>query len=131
MKAALSALAIAGAVVAAGLAPAGAQAPRDRITRVIVYGTDACPRGGGSDDIVICARRPDSERYRVPRELRDQLSADDPESHSWAATAESLEYVGRGGIESCSTIGPGGASGCLVQLIRTARKEREAAGPPR
>jgi hypothetical protein len=123
MKAALFVVTAAAAAMVPP-APMSAQAPTsERITRVIVYGTDPCPRGPDGE-IVVCARRPDSERYRVPRELRDQVTADDPESTSWAAKAESLEYVGRGGIQSCSTTGPGGASGCWNEMVRAWRDDR-------
>ncbi|TFI59171.1 hypothetical protein E2493_06510 [Sphingomonas parva] len=123
MKAALSAIA-AGTAALALLAPAQAQTnSRERISRVVVYGSDPCPQGPDGE-IVVCARRPDGERYRVPRELRDEVTADDPESTSWAAKAESLEYVGRGGIQSCSTTGPGGASGCWAEMMRAWRSDR-------
>ena len=122
MKAALSLAALA-AAAAILPAPAAAQAGQERIRRVIVYGNDPCPRATGSDEVVICGRRPDTERYRIPQELRDQ-PGDDPENTSWAVRAEALEYVGRTGIQSCSTVGPGGASGCWNELVRAWRKER-------
>lgn len=131
MKAALPPTVIAGALAAgliapvAGLAaPAAGQQPQFR--QVIVYGREACPRASGAEDIVICARKPETERYRIPKELRDQPSTD-PASTSWASKAESLEYVGRTGIESCSTVGPGGFTGCLNQMIAAARAERRQA----
>src|SRR5689334_21039121 len=103
MKAALSLVAV--GIFAAGLAaPVHAQ---ERISRVIIYGNDVCPRGAGGEEIVVCARKPETERYRIPKELRDQPSTD-PANTSWANKAESLEYVGRTGIQSCSTVGPGG-----------------------
>src|SRR5688572_20000279 len=125
MRAVLS-LSAAAAVVAlvVGFAPASAQSgPRERISRVIVYGDDPCPPGPDGE-IIICGRRPDSERYRVPRALRDDVTADDPESTSWAATAQSLEFVGRTGIQSCSTTGPGGPSGCWNEMVRAWRENR-------
>lgn len=126
MKAVLSTIGIAAAVLVA-LAPGAAQTrSSERITRVIVYGNDPCPRGA-EGEVVVCGRRPDTDRYRVPRELRDDVTADDPESTSWAATAQSLEYVGRGGIQSCSTTGPGGATGCYEQMVRAWRNERRQA----
>lgn len=98
--------------------------PSEKIRQVIVYGRDPCPRGRG-DEIVICARRPNSERYRIPRAQRDRTPARG--GTSWAARARSLEYVGRTGIQSCSTVGPGGHTGCWEQMMRAAREEREAA----
>lgn len=129
MKAGLSitALALAAATAAAvtlAPAPADAQgAQQERVRRLVVYGKDPCPRAANADDIVVCARRPETERYRIPKELRDD-SADDPESMSWAGRAEALEYVGRSGIESCSTVGPGGVSGCWNEMVRAWRRDR-------
>lgn len=122
MKAALFLAAVA---AGAAIVPAPAGAQQDRVRRLVVYGSDPCPRSASGDEIVVCARRPETERYRIPRELRDQPS-DDPENTSWAVRAESLEYVGRTGIQSCSTVGPGGVSGCWNELVRAWRKERAA-----
>ena len=120
MKAVLCAsAALLATAFAAGPAPAQAG---ERITRVIVYGADACPRGTG-DEVVICGRRPENQRFRIPEELRDDAGTD-PESESWAARATSLEYVGRTGPQSCSTVGPGGFTGCWAELMRAAREER-------
>lgn len=117
---------------AALLAAAFAAAPvpaqtGERITRVIVYGNDSCPRGTG-DEVVICGRRPENQRFRIPEELRGDAAGPDPESESWAARATSLEYVGRTGTQSCSTVGGGGFTGCMSQLINQARAERRNAG---
>ena len=118
----------AAAVAVLGLTPlpAGAQqrtARAENIRQVVVYGRDRCPRGSG-DEIVICARRPESERYRIPRALRDRTP--DRGGTSWAARARSLEYVGRTGIQSCSTVGPGGFTGCWNEMMRQAREDRRA-----
>jgi hypothetical protein len=127
MKAALSLVALAAASAAAVAlvpAPASAQARQERIRRIIVYGRDPCPRATSADEVVICGRRAETERYRIPEELRDNSARDDPESTSWAARAEALEYVGRTGIQSCSTVGPGGVSGCWNELVRAWRQDR-------
>lgn len=106
--------------------PAGAQAlssvDQNGVRRMVVYGTDPCPPSAG-DEVVICARRPDHDRYRVPERFRepDELTG---EHESWAYRAEQLEMVGAGGIMSCSPVGPGGASGCMQQLINQSRAER-------
>jgi hypothetical protein len=128
MKAAWSIAALAAASAAALAlfpAPAAAQgAQQERIRRLVVYGSDPCPRSTDPEEIVVCARRPDKERYRIPSELRDSVTADDPESTAWAARAESLEYVGRTGIESCSTVGTAGVSGCWNEMVRAWRRDR-------
>jgi hypothetical protein len=132
MEVAMKALLAASAALAAvfAVAPAFAQTG-ERITRVIVYGKDPCPRGTG-DDVVICGRRPENQRFRIPEELRDDAADPDPESESWAVRATSLEYVGRTGSQSCSTVGPGGFTGCWAELMRAAREERRQnpAGEP-
>lgn len=107
----------------AGLPAASAQS-NEKVSRVIVYGTDPCPRGTDGD-IVVCGRRPETERYRIPEELREK--SDSPENESWAVRAQSLEYVGRTGIQSCSTVGPGGFTGCWDQMVRAWRADRAAA----
>jgi hypothetical protein len=121
MKAALPLILAAGAL-GAGFAPP--PAGQQQIRQLVVYGHDPCPRGSTPEEIVICARKPESERYRIPKALRDAPGTG-PESTSWANRAESLEYVGRTGIGSCSASGPGGWTGCLSQLIASARAERQ------
>ncbi|MDB5691275.1 MAG: hypothetical protein JWO81_338 [Alphaproteobacteria bacterium] len=117
---------LAAAVAAAGLIPAASSAAppargEERVNALIVYGSDPCPRGEG-DDIVVCARKPESERYRIPPSLRGDPN--DPANQAWGARAESLEYVGRTGIGSCSPVGPGGFTGCFNQIVREARADR-------
>lgn len=103
-------------------------APPEKVRQLIVYGNDPCPPSTG-EEIVVCARRPETDRYRIPENLREAEPG--PESEAWAVRAESLEYVGRSGIDSCSPVGPGGMTGCLADLIRRAREERrQAAGQP-
>src|SRR4051812_7845070 len=93
---ALAAAAFAAAALSAS--PAAAAPPargEERVSALIVYGNDPCPRGN-VDDIVVCARKPESERYRIPQGLR--LDPNDPESQAWSNRATALEYVGRSGI---------------------------------
>jgi hypothetical protein len=118
-------VAAAGAALAIA-APALAQAgPQDvKVNQLIVYGNDPCPQST-QDEITVCARRPENDRYRIPEQLRNVT---DPANNSWANKAMELQYVGRSGIGSCSPSGPGGATGCLQQLINQARAER--AGSP-
>lgn len=119
--------AAAGAALLACAAPAAAQgsAAEPKISTMIVYGNDACPPST-DDTIVVCARKPEGERYRIPEALRGDPN--DPKNQAWASRATALEFAGRSGIGSCSPVGPGGASGCFNQLVREARAER--AGDP-
>ena len=120
LLAAGAALAAAAGAHAQGQAPAATAADGRRVSQLIVYGNDPCP-ASTADVIVVCARRDEDERYRIPEPLR---GTGQRQAESWAANARSLETVGRTGIQSCSTVGPGGQTGCLAELIRTARGER-------
>lgn len=104
-------------------APA-AQAGSERVNLVIVYGDDPCPQSQGSD-IVVCARKGEEERYRIPEPLRGDPNQ--PSHQAWGERVKSMEYVGRSGTESCSPVGGGGATGCFAQLARLAKAERQAA----
>lgn len=106
--------------------PAAAQegGPPERASTLIVYGDDPCPQGEG-DEIVVCARRPDSERFRIPKDLRE--AERDPAQKSWASRVEMLEDISRQNLPGgCSVVGSYGQSGCWQQLMRqwqAARRE--------
>lgn len=118
----LTAAAGIGAAAALGSAPALAQDATGevRIAEIIVYGNDPCPRSTDSE-VVVCARKPESERYRIPERFRE--SGPRQTRESWAARAKSFEYVGQTGTMSCSAVGPGGHTGCLQNMIDRARAE--------
>ena len=116
----LAVTALLGAVALLPSAPAEAQ---NNVRMQIVYGDDECTTSNG-EIIVVCIRRDESERYRIPPELRD--TRDLAANESWLARSQSVEYVGRGGTMSCSPVGPGGFTGCTDQLLRSARAERGA-----
>lgn len=107
-----------------GPSPVGPSGPEDteKVKQVFVYGDDPCPQGA-ADEIVVCARLPDNDRYRIPKDLRGDPNS--PAVQSWANRARTLETVGASGINSCSTAGAGGFTGCFAQLARKAKEERE------
>jgi hypothetical protein len=102
-----------------------------KIAEIIVYGDDPCPRST-EDEVVVCARKPEAERYRIPERYRQ--SGPIQTRQSWAQKAKSFEYVGRTGIQSCSAVGPGGYTGCLQNMIdrakSEARQENKDSAPP-
>jgi hypothetical protein len=126
-------LTLAAAIVAAPavLGPQPAAAQSSRVSEIIVYGTDPCPRST-DDEVVVCARKPEAERYRIPERYRPTGSRQSRES--WANRAIAFETYGRTGISSCSPVGPAGHTGCAQQLIDQAFKERkeefESSAPP-
>ena len=113
-------LAASGAALAQQAESLGVQGG-ERINTLIVYGDDPCPPST-EEEIIVCARKPEGERYRIPEDLRDDPN--DPRNESWSEKATELQYVGRTGIGSCSPVGPGGASGCFNDIVRRAREER-------
>lgn len=113
-------LALPAALIAAPAMAQGAAEPR--VSQVIVYGDDACPQSSDPEEITVCARLPEDERFRIPDNLRNDPNA--PANQSWARRATELSYVGRTGTDSCSTVGPGGWTGCFNELVRNAREER-------
>jgi hypothetical protein len=110
------------AAIVAGVAalPAPAEAQANSVSEIIVYGNDPCPRST-DDQVVVCARRPETERFRLPEKFRP--SGTRQQKEAWANKARSLETVGSTGINSCSPVGPGGFTGCLTQVIKQARQE--------
>lgn len=117
----LAATVAAVAGVAAIPAPALAQAGGN-VAEIVVYGNDPCPRST-DDQVVVCARRPEAERYRIPEKLRQ--SGTRQQTQAWAKNARAIESVGSTGINSCSPVGPAGTTGCLQQVIREAREQRK------
>lgn len=102
-----------------------AEAQGEKMSTLLVFGNDPCPRGK-DDEIVVCARLPENERYRIPRRLR--RTPDDAAQQSWASRVQALEYIGRVGTpNSCSPVGTAGQTGCYQQFLRIAREERRAA----
>jgi hypothetical protein len=115
----------AAAVAAAGAGLAGLPSPavaqQQNIAEIIVYGNDPCPRST-DDQVVVCARRPEAERYRIPPKLRPGGTRQ--QTQSWAQNSKVLETVGSTGTNTCSPVGPGGFTGCEMQVINEWRKQQ-------
>lgn len=120
---------LAGIAIAAGSAIAAEPEigePPQKMSALEVYGDDPCPRSTG-DEIVVCARLPESERYRVPKPLRKQRKRD-AASVAWGTRVQALEYVSRTGRpNSCSPVGSFGQTGCTQQFLSQWRAERNQA----
>lgn len=120
-RAAALALALSPLALFAGAGPALAQSDGEKINQLIVYGDDVCPQSS-ENEITVCARKGESERYRIPEVLRgDPLS---PKNEAWTDRVQAYETVGAQGIASCSPVGVGGATGCMAKLIDTAYAEK-------
>ena len=116
------------AVLAGGFAvlpaPATAQSSGGGQLEVIVYGNDPCPRSTESQ-VVICSHRPESERYRLPK--NQQLQGTRQQRQPGANKSQELMTVGNTGTGSCSAVGPGGHTGCLIKEINQAKQEAKEA----
>ncbi|MDO7841692.1 hypothetical protein [Sphingomonas immobilis] len=120
------------AATALCLAPALASAPavaqaNKQIPTMTIYGDQKCPTDNEGNEVVVCVRRPASEQFRIPKELRDFKVT--PQNESWAARVAATDNAGASGIGSCSTVGPGGNTGCFLQQSKNNRatnKERKA-----
>ena len=120
------------AAVAASLAFLGTLAPAngqdtapppadDRINALIVFGDDPCPTST-ANEITVCARKDESERYRIPEILRESQS---PENDAWNNRVLAYETVLDSGTLSCSPAGAGGWTGCTGQMIQQAYAEKQ------
>lgn len=99
----------------------------ERVRQVIVYGDDPCPQGNG-DEIVVCGRQEEKERYRIPKEVREAPDFGSTKNETWSNRVKSIEYVGRDGTESCTPSGLGGTTGCFTQIAAKAKAERRMTG---
>ena len=102
-------------------APAGAQAAGEKVNQLIIYGQDACPPST-SEEIIVCARKDEGERFRIPAPLRENFS---PANEAWTNRVTAYETVGAAGTQSCSPTGAGGWTGCAARLIETAYAEKK------
>ena len=92
---------------------------------IVVYGNDPCPPGK-NDEIVVCAREPESERYRIPKRFRGKKQEAAP-GNSWANKTRGSEDASRtaaGLPDTCSAVGSGGQSGCYQHFMNQAYQQR-------
>ena len=109
-------------------APVAAQsAAGDKVRMAIVYGDDAAPAAQG-DEIVVVARMPEADRFRIPEGLR---YSEIPANDAWINRVERLEFVGASGTLSCSAVGVGGSTGCTQEMIRNAFADKKASASVR
>ena len=123
MNAFLPRIAVLAALIAGtAIAPLPAVAQK-RAAEILVYGTDPCPRST-DDQIVVCSRRPEGERFRIPPNLRQ--SGPPQATNSWVNRAKAFDNSRRIGPMACDAVGPAGQSGCMLQEINQAARENRA-----
>ena len=116
-------LALAAILVLGAAAPASAQETgTETIRQETVYGDDACSQPSRDDEIIVCVKLNEAERFRIPEILRSDPNA--PVNQAWATKIESISRISKYGTDSCSPSGLGGFTGCTQQLIDTAMAAR-------
>lgn len=102
------------------------QAPINGV--LTLFGNQRCPTDSTGAEVVVCVRQGAAEQYRIPKALRNfQVT---PENEAWASRVVANDAAATSGIGSCTTVGPGGSTGCFRQQARQQRaekKERQAA----
>jgi hypothetical protein len=100
------------------LKPVSTDATQPRVRSVIVFGTDPCPKSASPDEIIVCARQPDEDRYRIPPALRtgQGVPVSNFTKNRGLMVQQSAGGAG-GSIGSCSAVGPGGYTGCMQQQL--------------
>jgi hypothetical protein len=96
--------------------------PRQRL--VTVFGTEECPKPTSPDEVVVCARLPDSEIYRIPKQLRSAENRVSPFQSNRALLLGDASGGAGGSIGSCSAVGAGGMIGCSRQQVDAWAQDR-------
>lgn len=97
--------------------------PPERISFLVTFGEEKCPEAIG-DEIVVCAAQPESDRYRIPKPLREDEQVV-VGGTSWTSAVESLDAYSRAVLpNSCSVNGSNGFTGCTQQALQKWFAER-------
>ena len=117
-------LAAFGATLAFAAPIAAQDAGGDKVNQLIIYGNDSCPAAASAGEITVCARKPETERFRIPEMFR---GAESPQNEAWTNKVLAYETMGKTGTMSCTPTGGGGWTGCEAKLINEAYQERKQA----
>lgn len=79
-----------------------------------------CAAGKSGDEIVVCGRRRDNLRYRLPPSAPTPGTRAAQSVHGERFALQ--QYRTEGGSGSCSTVGPNGAMGCVTHRLRDAEE---------
>lgn len=123
----LNRILIAGALAALPmLMPVAAHAQSSAQNSVLViYGNDKCPTNSNGEEIVVCKRLDEAERFRIPSNLREQ-GGPPQQTESWAVRSQDAVTAGNFGTGSCTSVGANGSTGCFVKRATAARAETRA-----
>ncbi len=96
--------------------------PRQRL--VTVFGNEACPKPNSADEIVVCARLPESEVYRIPEPLRRAENRQSVLTQNRSLLLGDGAGGAGGSIGSCSAVGAAGFTGCDRKQIEAWAQDR-------
>jgi hypothetical protein len=104
--------------------------PPRKVRNATVYGEEPCPKATDPDEIVVCARLGENERFRIPKRFRDPPNQSTA-AGSWAGRAETAMDAARATLpNSCSPIGTNGQTGCTQAALRqwfAEKRQKQAA----
>lgn len=105
-------------------APAVAQT-QDRI--IDVYGDEKCPASNGQQ-IVVCRHHDAQEKFRIPKDLRDQTPTGQSVGGNTNAVSAINSTAGTGvmQVDSCNAIGAGVNAGCTLQQNANWKAQKDA-----
>ncbi len=97
----------------------------ERWSILVTFGDDICPESTDSE-IIVCARQPEEERYRIPKDIREKEKEEEAQyAMSWTAQFQNHEDEARlGRPNSCSVAGTNGFTGCQAAALRQWFAER-------
>ncbi|MEH6789847.1 hypothetical protein [Parasphingorhabdus sp.] len=97
---------------------------------MLAFGEDECPESIDGE-IVVCARQPEEERYRIPKSVREKEKEEEAQyASSWSAQFQNHEDAARlGRPNSCSPVGTNGFTGCQAAVLRDWFAQRNQDGP--
>jgi hypothetical protein len=102
----------------------------ERWSVLLTFGDDDCPEST-EGEIVVCARQPETERYRIPKAVREKEKEEEAQyASSWTAQFQNHEEEAR--LErpnSCSVVGTDGFTGCQAAILRDWFAERGIDNP--
>ena len=105
--------------LAVSLPFAFAAVPAHAQERVLqIFGRDKCPAN------TICVTAPESERFRIPKDLRGPSKS--PEAQSWAVRSQGLVTTGSTAPSACTKASNQGWTGCFAEDMKRAREEARA-----
>jgi hypothetical protein len=96
--------------------------PRQRM--VTVFGNEACPKPSSVDEVIVCARLPESEIYRIPEPLRRAENRQSVLTQNRKLLLGDSTGGAGGSIGSCSAVGPGGMIGCNRNQVEAWAQDR-------